>query len=93
MRLTFQLRDIFTRKIKGGDEEIDVMNWMSRVALEYIGQGGLGYSFDAFNENKTDTYSDAIKMLGSVVVLRHGTTSIHIEDDYKPSRVRPHTTP
>ena len=23
-----------------------MMNWMTRVALELIGQGGLGYSFD-----------------------------------------------
>jgi hypothetical protein len=40
------------------------MMWMSRAALEYIGQGGLGYSFDALDETKTNTYSEVIKMLG-----------------------------
>ena len=38
------------------------MKWMSRAALEYIGQGGLGYTFEALDESKTDTYSEAIKM-------------------------------
>lgn len=37
------------------------MNWISRAALEYIGQGGLGYSFDALNEEQTNGYSEAIK--------------------------------
>lgn len=40
------------------------MMWMSRAALEYIGQGGLGYSFDALDESKKNTYSEVIKMLG-----------------------------
>lgn len=39
------------------------MMWMSRAALEYIGQAGLGYSFDALDEEKTNEYSEAIKML------------------------------
>lgn len=37
------------------------MNWISRAALEYIGQGGLGYSFNALNEEQTNGYSEAIK--------------------------------
>ena len=35
--------------------------WMSRAALEYIGQGGLGYSFDALDENKTNKYSEVVR--------------------------------
>ena len=38
------------------------MKWMSRAALEYIGQGVLGYTFEALDETKTDTYSEAIKI-------------------------------
>lgn len=57
-----QLRDILENQVRSGKEEINVMLWMSRAALEYIGQGGLGYSFDALNEHSTNTYSEAIKM-------------------------------
>lgn len=27
--------------------ELDVMHWVSRTAMEFIGQGGMGHSFDA----------------------------------------------
>ena len=33
--------------IHGDPKEIDVLKWMSRAALELVGQGALGYSFDA----------------------------------------------
>ena len=33
--------------------------WMSRAALEYIGQGGMGYQFDALDTAKTNKYHDA----------------------------------
>ena len=49
---------------EAGGKDINLNKWMSRAALEYIGQGGLGYSFDALDENATNTYSEAIKMLG-----------------------------
>lgn len=39
------------------------MNWMSRAALEYIGQGGFGYSFDALDDSQTNSYSEALKNL------------------------------
>jgi hypothetical protein len=36
---------------------------MSRAALEYIGQGGLGYAFETFDENTPNEYSMAVKGL------------------------------
>lgn len=30
--------------------QVDVVNWMTRLALELIGQSGLGYSFDELTE-------------------------------------------
>lgn len=36
---------------------------MSRAALELIGQGGLGYSFDSLTENKSNAYGEALKGL------------------------------
>ena len=38
------------------------MAWFSRAALEYIGQGGMGYSFDALDTTKKNVYGDAVKM-------------------------------
>lgn len=61
--VTHQLRDVLARKVKNGETEINVMTWMSRAALEYIGRGGFGFTFDALNENSSSEYSEAVKML------------------------------
>ena len=36
------------------------MDWMGRMALELIGQGGLGYSFDPLVRDTKDAYAEAI---------------------------------
>lgn len=47
--------------------KIDLLHWMSRAALELIGQGGLGYSFDPLTEEVVPhPYIKAIKGLGCV---------------------------
>lgn len=51
-------------EVRSGKESVDVMKWMSRAALEYIGQAGLGYTFDAFDERIGNKYSDTMKLLG-----------------------------
>lgn len=40
-----------------------MLGWMGRTALELIGQGGLGYSFDPLVEDKADAYGEAIKAI------------------------------
>jgi hypothetical protein len=40
-----------------------MLDWVSRNALEYIGQGGLGYSFDAFAMDDSNEYTRAVKDL------------------------------
>ena len=37
------------------------MNWMGRMALELVGQGGLGYSFDPLVEDVPNKVGEAIK--------------------------------
>ncbi|KAF8156244.1 hypothetical protein BJ912DRAFT_812802, partial [Pholiota molesta] len=49
--VTFKLRDTFRQKLKDGPQEIEVLLWMTRTALELIGQSGLGYSFDGLTED------------------------------------------
>ncbi|ETW83998.1 cytochrome P450 monooxygenase 54 [Heterobasidion irregulare TC 32-1] len=46
-----------------GRAEIDMMDWMTRAALEIIGQGGLGYSFDSMDVNAKNVYANATKNL------------------------------
>lgn len=48
-----------------------MLNWMSRTALELVGQGGLGYSFDPLVE-------DAKNALGDVIKATLWVTFIHI---------------
>ncbi|TDL24467.1 cytochrome P450 [Rickenella mellea] len=63
-----QMRDVLKRKVEKGEEDIDVQSCVSRAALEYIGQGGLGYSFDALDESKTNNYSDSLKMVTTFIL-------------------------
>ena len=41
--------------------EIDMLTWMGRTALELVGQGGLGYSFDPLVANTHNDFGEAIK--------------------------------
>ncbi|KDR76226.1 hypothetical protein GALMADRAFT_67812 [Galerina marginata CBS 339.88] len=64
---------LLVQKAQRGPQEVDVMDWMTRLALELIGQSGLGYSFDELTENSVlHEYGVASKSLiplqsGSVV--------------------------
>lgn len=40
-----------------------MLQWTGRVALELIGQSGLGYSFDSFVSDMKDDYGAALKAL------------------------------
>ncbi|TFY67334.1 hypothetical protein EVG20_g3975 [Dentipellis fragilis] len=62
-RVTHELRNLLTAKVEKGKTEVDMMAWMTRLSLELIGQGGLGYSFDALNERSTNRYGAAVKNL------------------------------
>ncbi|KAF5343004.1 hypothetical protein D9758_013695 [Tetrapyrgos nigripes] len=45
-------------------QEIDILSWMSRTALELIGQAGLGYTFDTLaDEDIAHPYSGILKEL------------------------------
>lgn len=39
---------------------------MTRVALELVGQGGLGYSFESLDENSSNEWGNALKDFVSV---------------------------
>lgn len=46
-----------------------MMSWLSRTALELIGQGALGHSFDRLVEYTPNVYGEALKALVYVVIL------------------------
>jgi len=50
--------------VKDGSKEIDVLRWMSRTALELIGQSGMGYSFDSLADNQDIGCSGYLKRFG-----------------------------
>lgn len=64
--IAYELRDVLTRLVGSGTKELDVMQWISKAALEYIGRAGLGHSFNALHNEKGSKYNEAVKKLGPV---------------------------
>ena len=58
------MRDIIAQQVKDDSRTIDVMKYLSRAALEYIGRGGFGHSFGSFESYSSTPHSDALKRLG-----------------------------
>ncbi|KAI0628830.1 cytochrome P450 [Trametes polyzona] len=56
-----RLQEAIASRVKAGVHEIDMLGWMGRTALELIGQGGLGHSFDPLTEDVADDFADSIK--------------------------------
>ncbi|KAJ3929248.1 MAG: cytochrome P450 [Lentinula lateritia] len=51
-------------RVQNGPQEIDLLGWMARAALELIGQSGFGYSFDNMMDDvPKHKYSTVIKDL------------------------------
>ncbi|KAF9533661.1 cytochrome P450 [Crepidotus variabilis] len=63
-----KLEKAFAQRVKDGPQEIDVLSWSSRTALELIAQSGLGYTFDPLTEDAVPhPYAQAAKRL--IIVL------------------------
>ncbi|KAF7966090.1 hypothetical protein HWV62_40176 [Athelia sp. TMB] len=56
-----KLRDSILARVNAGPQEIDILHWLGRTAVELIGQSGLGYSFDNLDDGPAHPYSLAIK--------------------------------
>ncbi|KXN81489.1 putative cytochrome P450 6a13 [Leucoagaricus sp. SymC.cos] len=69
--VTGRLRKAFMNQVKNGPKEIDVLHWMTRTALELIGQSGMGYSFDSLKEDAGSAdihpYSRSVKRFGGLL--------------------------
>ncbi|KZP08117.1 cytochrome P450 [Athelia psychrophila] len=58
-----KLRDAIMSRVTSGPQEIDMLHWFNRTALELVGQSGLGYSFDNLGDGPPHPYSLSIKSL------------------------------
>lgn len=50
-----------SKEVQNGARDVDILEWMGRAALELIGQGGLGYSFDPLTERASNNFGDTLK--------------------------------
>ncbi|KAI0697071.1 cytochrome P450 [Cerioporus squamosus] len=58
---SYKLRDALLKVLGSEVKEVDVLKWTGRTALELLGQGALGYSFDPLVEDVTDPFAEAVK--------------------------------
>ncbi|KAG2007200.1 cytochrome p450 [Coprinopsis cinerea AmutBmut pab1-1] len=59
-----RLGNAIEAQVANGPKDIDILAWMTRTALELIGQSGLGYSFDPMTEDGEEhPYSVSVKLL------------------------------
>ncbi|PPR03310.1 hypothetical protein CVT26_007784 [Gymnopilus dilepis] len=59
-----KVRNVFVQQAQNGPQEIDVLSWVNRIALELIGQCGFGYSFDPLTAtSEPHPYGVAFKRL------------------------------
>ncbi|KAM5540029.1 hypothetical protein V8D89_006169, partial [Ganoderma adspersum] len=59
--VTERLRTALESQVEHGPKDLDVLAWMGRTALELIGRGGLGYSFDPLVAKSKDEFMESIK--------------------------------
>ncbi|KAH9940844.1 cytochrome P450 [Epithele typhae] len=60
-RITERLRDTLAEMTVDGPRTIDMLGWTTRAALEMVGQGGLGHSFDSLEADSTNAYAENMK--------------------------------
>ncbi|KAG7087217.1 hypothetical protein E1B28_013198 [Marasmius oreades] len=58
-KVTSELLNLLLPAVEQGPREIDMNDWLGRLALDAIGQAGFGYNFNALSD--TSPYSKAVK--------------------------------
>ncbi|KAF5360566.1 hypothetical protein D9756_005060 [Leucocoprinus leucothites] len=91
--VTDRLRTVLVKKVASGTQEIDVLHWMTRTALELIGQSGMGYSFDSLeDDNDYHPYSRSVKrfisLTGGPVGFFANQFAFHIAARFKFPRLK-----
>ncbi|KZT70367.1 cytochrome P450 [Daedalea quercina L-15889] len=61
-----RLHDALEMRVKNEARELDMAKWIGRTALELIGQGGLGYSFDKLVDDKIDPFAESLTLFSPI---------------------------
>jgi hypothetical protein len=74
-----QLRAALKMKLKDGPQEVNILDWITRTALELIGQSGMDYSFDNLvDEENSHPYAESLKQFVYVTShLKHMSLRLH----------------
>ena len=56
-----QLRTALESRVEEGPKDLDILAWMGRTALELVGRGGLGHSFDPLVAESRDVFTESVK--------------------------------
>ncbi|KAG6808349.1 hypothetical protein H0H92_004409 [Tricholoma furcatifolium] len=86
-----KVQEAIKLQLVNGRQEIDILQWMSRAALEMIGQSGLGYSFDPLVQNaKPHPFAEAAKAFGlvSTITTSHSVTNARHFDNHSPATTK-----
>jgi cytochrome P450 len=62
-----QLREALSKEVVEGPKEINMRPWVTKIALEFIGRAGFGYSFQVFDTDASNEYRSALKDLMSTL--------------------------
>ncbi|KAH6910599.1 cytochrome P450 [Coprinopsis sp. MPI-PUGE-AT-0042] len=66
--ITQKLTETIGRLVSDGRKEVEVFEWLTRAALELIGQSGFGYSFDPLTEDaKEHPFVTSVKNLAPLL--------------------------
>ncbi|KAF9448716.1 cytochrome P450 [Macrolepiota fuliginosa MF-IS2] len=80
--VTERLKTVLVKKVQNGPQEMDILHWMTRTALELIGQSGMGYSFDSLvDDNDCHPYSSSLT--GGPVGFFANQFAFHIAAKFK----------
>ncbi|KAJ3823087.1 cytochrome P450 [Lentinula raphanica] len=86
-----KLKDALTKRLHNHSpiQEVDILSWMGRTALELMGQAGLGYSFDPLtDEDSAHPYSKVIKELLRVPSTPMKDDPQLTQNDFSPTMTR-----
>ncbi|KAI0064111.1 cytochrome P450 [Artomyces pyxidatus] len=67
-KITYEFRKVMRKKLEDDPQEIELMDWLGRLSLEMIAQGGLGYTFESFTPDAENAeFVTAIKDFAPVL--------------------------
>ncbi|RXW11208.1 hypothetical protein EST38_g14647, partial [Candolleomyces aberdarensis] len=68
------LCNAITRQIHQGKDQINMLDWLTRTALEFVARGVLGTSFDVHKQEIDHPYSVSLKNFADMVDVMHNTS-------------------